>query len=229
MKAVRCLILLLALLGLAGCATPKADGTEGEKKADAEAQEPVVEDEAKVDVSFLLSMTYEEACTLTPAKATVGFSKVAAESIEVMQADEKGQPVKVRAKGKVFVETDFGTGDVARALAQEALVMADEVILRGRPVVQRGGSTLEGLDDGTVFYLANSQLRAIGMQRLTNVGQLSELPGLPGWEEGPNPLLPPLDTSAVPNSIRDELKKQLDAERARQQTFVPVPEAEKKP
>jgi hypothetical protein len=172
-----------------------------------------------------LSMSYAEASTITAAKAELPSARVAADSVEVLRTDAEGKPIRVRARGKVFVEVDFPDGDQARALAQEAYISLDELILRGRPVLQRGTATLEGLTDYTVFFLFGNQVRAIGTHRATNPEKLiQDLPsGLPGWENGPNPLLPPLEPSAVPDSVRAELNAALEAESVRRQTLKPLP------
>jgi hypothetical protein len=142
----------------------------------------------------------------------------------------------VRAKGRVFIEMNFL--EPAKGLCQELLLSDDEVILRGKPVLQRGGSTIEGMDDYTVFYMFGAKLRVIGTHRLTNPGQLavggidaSGLPTLGAWTDSPNPLLPPLTESDVPAQVRAELQRAAESEMLHQQTraeFGPA-EAEPKP
>jgi hypothetical protein len=209
--------------GKAEAASKEAEAEQGKEEA-AEAPAPE-EGAAPVDVSFLLSMSYAEASSITPAKLELSNARIAADKIDVLKADAEGKPLKVRAKGRVFVEVDFPDSDQARCLSQEAYIDTDEVILRGRPVLQRGGATLEGVTDQTVFFLFGNQVRIIGTHRRTNAQELAtDMPlGLPSWEYGPNPLLPPLEESAVPNNIRAELNKALEAEAVRQSTLKPLP------
>lgn len=218
----------LAVLALTGCGSLNKD--KDSEAADTGGR-PV---EASPDLGLLLSMTYAEAAKISPQKLELPpFFKVAADEIEVVKTFKDGSPKKVRAKGKVFLQIDFR--EPAVALCQEAYFGDDEVILRGRPLLQRGGSIIEGLDDGTVFYMLGLRLRAIGLHRLTNEGQLASAmpsmsPGIRGisdpalpwrgspWEAGPNPLLPPLSPSAVPDRVRRELEKAAEAEAVLQQS-----------
>jgi hypothetical protein len=177
-----------------------------------------------MDLSMLLTMSYTEAAALSPRKLEMApFYKIAADEIEVTKTDKDGKPRKVRAKGKVFIQMDYL--EPAIALCQEALIGEDELILRGKPVLQRGGSVIEGLNDYTVFYMLGTRLRVIGLHKLTNQGEIAaqESSGaMPyyrhSWEQGPNPLLPPLTPGAVPDSIRQELQKAAEAEMLLQQT-----------
>jgi len=189
---------------------------------------------ASIDVSFLLGMTFIEAKTLSAQSIEFPpFYKVAADTIEVTKTNADGTPRRVRAKGRVFIEMNFL--EPAKALCQELLLTDDEVILRGKPVLQRGGSTVEGMDDHTVFYLFGAKLRVIGMHRLTNPGQITDgvdasgLPILGAWTDSPNPLLPPLTESDVPAQVRAELQRAAEAEMLHQQTRAAFGPAESAP
>lgn len=227
------LLLLLLAGALSGCGSLKEEpGREGEPTGKFVETSP--------DLGLLLSMSYQEAAKISPQKLEVPpFFKVAADEIEVVRRSKDGAPLKVRAKGKVFLEVSFR--EPAVALCQEAYFGEDEVILRGRPLLQRGGSIVEGLDASTVFYLLGLRLRVIGLHRLTNQGQLASVqpsapasgdPALPWrgspWETGPNPLLPPLSPSAVPDRVRRELQREAEAETALErspfETVVPLRE-----
>lgn len=233
-------VLRLALACLTGLALPlfvgacKSTGAGGEQAKDElkkDGEKPGQPAGAGgIDMSFLLTMSYEEAQTITPQHLELPpFYKLAADEIQVVSRDRNGKPRRVRARGKVFLQMDFR--EPARALGQEAYIDDDEVILRGRPMVQRGGSIVEGLDDNTVFYMLGLRLRVIGMHRVTSQRDLlnemqdgsagpagpvsipyryrpGPLPRLGPWETGPNPLLPPLSPSDVPESIRREMQKQ---------------------
>ncbi len=173
---------------------------------------------SSVDMTFLLSMNYEEAKTISPQSTEVEPNfKVAAETVDILKTDKEGRPKKVRAKGKVYLESGSGS-DVIRILCQEAYISYDEAVLRGKPILQRGSSTIEGLDDSTVFYTLGQRVRVIGLHRLTNPDtMLSQMPDLGPWSSGPNPLLPALNESAVPSDIRNEMLKAAEAEMILQQ------------
>jgi|GEM_PF-1612027 len=174
-------------------------------------------DTSPVDLAFLLSMNFDEAKTLSGQSLDLGVNgRVAAESIEIVKSDKEGRAKKVRAKGKVYLES--GTGDSAKILCQEAYINGDEAVLRGRPILQRGGAIVEGLADDTVFYFLGTRLRVIGLHRVTNPDtMLAGLPDLGPWTAGPNPLLPALSETSVPSNIREEMLKAAAAEAALQQ------------
>jgi hypothetical protein len=173
---------------------------------------------ANIDLGFLLGMTYEEAKAISAQSVEMPSEvRVAADSIEVLKKDRAERPVRIRAKGRVYLES--GTGeDVAKVLCHEAYVSSWEIVLRGKPIIQRGNSTIEGLEDETVAYMFGGRLRVLGLHRLTNqTDMLAKLPDLGPWTEGPNPLLPPLTEAAVPNDIRDQMMKAAEAEAVLQQ------------
>lgn len=184
------------------------------------------------DLSFLMTMNWAEAKAISAQSLEIPpFFRVAAETIEVVKSAPDGRPQAVRAKGNVFIEMLFK--DVGRVLCREAYISEQEVIMRGRPLLQRGGSVVEGVDDLTVFYMVGPKLRVIGRHRLNNESQMlaaasseslvkrvagtgfaslpAAAPVLPlsgPWSAGPNPLLPPLS----PASVSDEVRKQVRAE-----------------
>lgn len=201
-----------------------------------------------IDVSFLLSMSYAEAGAMAEQKMELPRGiKVAADKIEVLKTSKTGDPAKVRATGHVFVQVEDQLPYTA--LCQEALVSGDEIILRGKPVTQRGISMIEGLSDVTVFYMFGSQLRVIGRHKVSQVPVIArggpDLDGGSGsgalafrghgnlplpfadagpWKAGSNPLLPPLDDDAVPASVRSQLRA-AEAEAALQKSREGVPPA----
>lgn len=174
-------------------------------------------DTSPVDLSFLLSMNFDEAKTLSGQSLDLGeHGRVAAESIEILKTDKEGRPRKVRAKGKVYLEA--GGMDAAKILCQEVYINGDEAVLRGRPILQRGSTTIEGLADDTVFYFLGSRVRVIGLHRVTNPdAMVANIPDLGPWTSGPNPLLPALNENAVPVNIREEMLKAAEAESVLQQ------------
>ncbi|MDZ4287019.1 MAG: hypothetical protein U0984_03625, partial [Prosthecobacter sp.] len=243
LRFLKCLIPLL-VLSMAGCAdfrapaleklqgttkdkSPKKPGQTRQQAADeallaaAERASGIVPAKAtagsSVDLTFLLSMDYTEAKAISTQSAeTSKGTKIAADKIEVLKTDKEGKAKKLTAKGKVYIET--GAADGAKILCQEAYINGDEAILRGKPIMQRGGSIVEGLDEGTVFYMLGTRLRVIGLHRLTNEGaMLANLPDLGPWTGGPNPLLPPLNEGSVPRNIRAEMLKAAEAEAVLQQ------------
>lgn len=228
---------LAAALGLPGCKTlEKITGPP------LGASEEPAEGTGSTQADMLLGMTYAEAATISPKKLEVPpFFKVAADEIEVVRRHKDGRPRTVRAKGKVFLQIDFR--EPGTALCQEAYFGDEEVILRGHPILKRGSSVVEGLHGSTVFYIFGLRLRVIGQHRLTNEGQIMTAspdmnldnigPARLGtwgrsWEGGPNPLLPPLSPSSVPDTIRLEMQKAAEAEavlqRARMEPVMPLKE-----
>lgn len=171
-----------------------------------------------MDLSFLLSMSYTEAKSISTQQLEFPpHLKIAADSIEVFKYSADGKPLKVRARGKVFVQMDFA--QPAKALCQEAFITGDEIILRGNPILQRGGSMVEGLDESTIFYMFGTSLRVIGLHKVNNQNEVNSLlPALGTWAQGPNPLLPPLTEGAVPNNIRDAMQRAAEAEMLHQKT-----------
>jgi hypothetical protein len=171
-----------------------------------------------LDLSFLLSMSFVEAKSLSTQQLEFSpYLKIAADSISVFKYTDDGKPLKARARGKVFIEMNFG--EPAKALCQEAFITDDKIILRGTPILQRGGSMVEGLDESTIFYMFGTSLRVIGLHKVNNQTDVASLlPALGTWAQGPNPLLPPLTESAVPASIRDAMQRAAEAEMLHQKT-----------
>ena len=189
------------------------EAAESDKKADLASDAPA----SSVDLSFLLTMNYAEAKSISAQSMELPWGvRVAADSIEVLKLDRDNAPKKIRAKGKVYLES--GDGDMAKVLCQEALITMDELILRGKPILQRGGSIVEGLDDGSMAFMMGSRLRVLGLHRVTNQDTMvAMMPDLGPWAAGPNPLLPALEENAVPSNIREEMLKAAEAEAVLQQ------------
>lgn len=244
-------VLCLSTLAACGLLKKKSGGEEekkdGEEKTEEAAKSAEVSAEGpSVDIAFLLSMNYAEAKSISANFIEVPpFYRIAADEIEVTKKNDDGSPRRLRAKGRVFIEMNYN--DPGKALCQELLLSSEEIILRGKPVLQRGGTTVEGVDDYTMFYMFGSRLRVIGPHRLTNPMQLasgldaSGLPTLGAWSNAPNPLLPPLNETAVPEQIRAEALRATEAEMLHQKTRAelgpaelpvvnpPATEAKKKP
>ncbi len=188
----------VCVLGIAmvGC------GSTGEKKdADADPTNPNAKpaDGDHVNVGFLLTMTFDEAKKMSTASDTFPpFYKVAADEVKVSRTDDN-KPKRLQAKGRVFLQIDFR--EQLNALAQEALITPNEVILRGKPLLKRGRTVVEGLNDTTVFYVRGVDLQVIGKHRITSEKEVTPT-WTRSWKEGPNPLLPALRPEDVPKEMR---------------------------
>lgn|GEM_PF-599055 len=192
------------------------------------------EEDSAADLGFLMTMTWDEARALSAQSLEVPpFFRLAADKIEVLKTHPDGRARRVRAKGKVFIEMQFA--DTGRVLCQEAFLSDDELILRGKPVLQRGGSAVSGLDDVTVFYMLGTRLKVIGRHRVLNedaliaealtakstvqggggfaaLGAPPLLPVMSGpWAGGPNPLLPPLSAASVSDDVRQKMRLEAEA------------------
>ncbi len=211
-------ILATTLLSV-GCTSLNTSGTAGKSAtADKAGAKDISLVKSPTDLSFLLSMSFVEAKSISTQQLEVPpYLKIAADSIQVFKYSPDGKPLKARARGKVFIEMNFT--EPAKALCQEAFITGDEIILRGSPILQRGGSMVEGLDDSTIFYLFGTSLRVIGLHKVSNQNEIAALmPTLGTWASGPNPLLPPLTETAVPSSIRDSMQRAAEAEMLHQKT-----------
>lgn len=213
MKVRRSLRLVAACfcgLALSGCQTDNA----GAPAAGTAAEE---DKKSGVDVGALLSMTYVDAKKISPQSLEMPpFYKVTADEISVLKSDAAGRPSRARARGKVFVQIDFR--DKLIALGQEAYIEANgEIIVRGKPLMKRGRSVVEGLSDTTVFYIRGTRLQVLGKHRLAK--QQAPVIESPhggvirpsfdvrpswrrSWKDGPNPLLPALSPDDVPADLR---------------------------
>jgi hypothetical protein len=199
-----CLTVAAGCALIAGCQSTKKAKDDGAKPPGGNAS---TETSGAVNVNFLLSMTWGEAREINPHHLEIPPNyKVAADEITVLKTGAGGEPLRARARGHVFMQVDFREQLVA--LGQEALIGSDgEVILRGKPLLKRGRSLVEGLDDTTVFYIKGTRLQVVGRHRLSkqNTGGDS-FPVAPtwsrSWKEGPNPLLPALSPESVPQGLR---------------------------
>ncbi|MCE9518687.1 MAG: hypothetical protein K8R87_03865 [Verrucomicrobia bacterium] len=178
----------------------KKDASKEENPADKKNTAAAPEDSSGADVGFLLSMKYGEAKALSPQSLELPpYYKVAADEITVVSTKSDGTPRKVRAKGHVFLQIDYREELIG--LGQEALIGGGEVILRGRPLLRRGRSVVEGLADRTVFYIDGVRLQVIGLHRITSESGVT--PAWRGsWKDGPNPLLPALSPGDIPKEMR---------------------------
>ncbi len=195
--------------------TTEKEDEVAKKKLDTSA---VVGTAPSVDLSFLLSMNFDEAKTISAQSMELPKGiRLAADSIVILKKGRDDEPKRLRAKGKVYLE--YGEGnDTCKVLCQEAYINFNEIVLRGKPIIQRGGSIVEGLEDLTVAHILGARLRVIGLHRVTNSNSmLAMMPDLGPWTGGPNLILPPLSEDAVPSNVRDEMFKAAEAESVLQQ------------
>ncbi len=207
-----------AIAFCAGCTSMDTVSSATEEKKSSGENKDAMLVSAPMDLGFLLSMSFVEAKSLSTQQLEFPpYLKIAADSIEVFKYTDDGKPRKARARGKVFIEMNFK--EPAKALCQEAYITDDEIILRGSPILQRGDSRIEGLDDNTIFYMFGTSLRVIGLHKVKSQSEMASLlPALGTWAQGPNPLLPPLTEGAVPSSIRDSMQRAAEAEMLHQKT-----------
>lgn len=200
------------LLFLTMCQSNDASGPVSRPLTDAEFEDKM----EGVDVAKLLSMTYADAKKISPAHLEVPpYYSITADEISVLRKDASGRPQRVRAKGRVFVQIDFR--DKLVALAQEVYLESDgEVILRGRPLLKRGRTVVEGLSETTVYYIKGTRLQVLGSHRIAKQeGGIASPHGgtfrpsydvqpswRKAWKDGPSPLLPALSPSDLPAEMR---------------------------
>lgn len=122
------------------------------------------------DLALLVSMTFDEAAAISPASVEVGtVYRVAADEIEILARDRRGDPTQVVARGRVFVE--LRREEVMVALAERAEVGRRALVLRGRPLLARGQSVLAG-ESGATFTVTGDALRVSGEHEVIRRDQL---------------------------------------------------------
>lgn len=188
---------------LGGCETVPAPEAPADQAGTGAGEAAAV---TQPDPAAVLAMSFEEAKKVSPKSMEIApFYKIAADEITVLKSDAAGQPRRVRARGKVFVQVDFR--EQLRALGQEVYIESDgELIVRGKPLLHRGRSVVEGLSDYTVYYIKGLRLQVIGSHRKTTQDAAGTPIVMPewkrSWREGPNPLLPALSPEDVPRELR---------------------------
>ena len=123
-------MLTTALLSGLGCrslsTTAAKPGAKIEANTPLSGRTDAVLVKAPTDLSFLLSMSFTEAKSISTQQLEFPpHLKIAADSIEVFKYTDDGKPRKARARGKVFIEMNFG--EPAKALCQEAFITEDEI------------------------------------------------------------------------------------------------------
>ncbi len=228
MTACLCIVCLLV-----DCASREPKNGEGDAATEQQAKRKDAL-RSPDELAMLLSMNWQEACNISSQHLEVPpYYRVAADKIEVVKTNSEGGPQRVRATGRVFI--DMRLQEPVTVLAQEAFLTEDEAILRGKPLLQRGDSIIEGLHNATVFYFLGPRLKVLGRHRVRHEAASSEtiakaipagyrgddfgdpgpppvLPILRGpWGSGPNPLLPPLTSDSVPASVRLKMLEEAQA------------------
>lgn len=160
-----------------------------------------VEPTVNVAERSLLEMNFDEAKAISPQNAEVGgLFKVAADSIEVLKKDREGKPVKVRAKGHVFVE--MALAERASGLCEEAILTRSEVTLTGKPMVKRGNRVALSKDAKTTFWITEQRLNASGRCELAKLEEMPAPVIVASADFFPvaEPMLPPTTTPWVASS-----------------------------
>jgi len=182
---------MMGLLGmLCSCSSPKQVGSV-----------PGTEPKVNMNERTLLEMNFDDAKAISPQNASVGsLFRVAADSVEVLKTDRQGQPVKVRAKGHVFVEMSLAQR--ATALCEEAILTNDSMTLTGNPMVKRGDRVAKSATEDTTFWITEARLRVSGRCELAKLEALPEPVMLASNDffPTPEPMLPPAMEPWVVNS-----------------------------
>lgn len=165
------------LASLASCSTLKEtaatpETTEPLETASSSATETAAAATASPAVSLsertLLEMSFEEAQALSPQHLQVGpLYRVAADTVEVLKSDRAGNPVKVLAKGHVFVEMDLG--ERATGLCNEATLTIRDVLLEGNPMVKQGANVAKSTSDKTSMFIHYDRLNIRGRYEIVKL------------------------------------------------------------
>lgn len=176
----RHLCLLLGSVGfLSSCTTP----TETDEVAAVEAQisEAAAQEAPDAEAPFvkvsamewsLLEMKYEEAKAISPQHAEVGpVFRVVGDTVEVLKKDREGNPLKVKAKGHVFLE--MALDDRATALCDEATITTKEALLYGGPMLMQNSRVAKSTSPSTSFRVTDF-LKVTGDFKLINADELMQ-------------------------------------------------------
>lgn len=116
----------------------------------------------------LLEMSFEEAQALSPQHMQVGpLYRVAADTVEVLKTDRAGNPVKVLAKGHVFVEMELG--ERATGLCDEATVTTRDILLEGNPMVKQGINVAKSTSEKTTMFIHYDRLNIRGRYEIVKL------------------------------------------------------------
>jgi hypothetical protein len=179
----------------------------------------VINENGVTPLSGLLMMGFEQAKLMSQQHGEFGQFKVAGDFVEV-------SPQKLTARGKVYVSQEGESA--AQMLAQEAWITKNEMILRGKPIVVRGNTVIEGLASSTMFYFYFNKLRVLGAHKVKQLQEFQESDVTSmDWLQGSlNPLLPPLESESISAEIRQKMIREAEAEavliQSRLQPVVPV-------
>lgn len=167
----------------------------------------------------LLEMNFDEAKSISPQTAQVGsLFRVAADSIEVLKKDSLGQPVKIKAKGHVFVEMSLAQRTTA--LCEEAVVTRAEVSMTGKPMVKRGNRVARAMEQSTCFWVSEMRLHAAGRCEMAQLDDSVPQPMMLASNSGgdffpvPEPVLPPTNAAwmaSADNALLPALPEPADA------------------
>ena len=155
LPGARLLLLAVALVALmTGCASPKGEGEDEVPEL------PPGPPTVSATEWSLLEMSFDEAKAISPQNAAVGdLFRVVGDTVEVLKTDDEGKPVKVRAKGHVFLE--MALADRATALCHEATVTLTTAVLDGNPMMMQRSRVAKSTSKYTTFRITD-QLKVTG-------------------------------------------------------------------
>lgn len=160
-RALRPLLILGVVSSLVGCTTPP----EPDEAAPATAKVSTAE-------WMLLEMNFAEAKAISAHHAEVGgLFRVAGDAVEVLKTDAEGKPLKVRAKGHVFLE--MALADRATALCEEAVITPGQAVLGGNPMMMQGSRVAKSTSASTSFRITD-HLRVSGRFELVKPEELMQ-------------------------------------------------------
>lgn len=148
----------VCIAALASCNTPAEK--EEEKVAEVAASASADPTTLSATEWSLLEMGFDEAKAISAQHAEVGtLFKVAGDVVEVLKQDAEGKPLKVRAKGHVFVEMPLMNR--ATALCEEATITLRDAHLKGTPMLKQGARVARSTGKSTTFWVTD-RLQVLG-------------------------------------------------------------------
>lgn len=147
---------LAGALTLASCSTSKSNGEGKPVEVPVAESSTPVSDPATLSATewSLLEMGFDEAKAISSQHAQVGeLFRVAGDTVEVLKKDAEGKPLKVRAKGHVFVEMPLMNR--ATALCEEATITVRDAHLKGNPMLKQAARVARSTSKNTTFWVTD--------------------------------------------------------------------------
>ena len=166
---------LVCMALLASCSTSPdealpPDAPDASAEQPSAASSPPATPAVSLTERALLEMTFEEAQVLSPQTQTAQVGtlfRVAADTVEILKTDRAGSPVKVRAKGHVFLEMTLGNR--ATALCDEAILTIRDALLKGNPMVKQGVNVAKSTSEKTTIFINYDRLQAFGRYEIVKL------------------------------------------------------------